>query len=300
MSKHIKATGSSSIILGEFYYKNFLPIKKNKLVKLTLISDNHNEFKNSAIIKDINNYSDYFIISDEKCYKLKYTNKFHKYVRKLVQTENLKFINYDLQCFYIDYGGSKDLGDTIHDISKYGTDHYWKSAKKILKFIKHIMLGICFLNKNKICHLDIKVENIMVDTVRKKYKLIDFGFSSLEPFDDYVNNVRGTPGYFPRQFKTEKPSIYFPKINANDCEIINDKTRFQINRKLVYKIDSYCFGRVINVLKVTYDDHKNYCINTEKKSCRKIEAIKEKLLINDVSYRYTIKECLEYYNYNIL
>lgn len=299
MSKHIKATGSSSIILGEFYYKNFLPAKKNKLIKITYISDNHNEFKNSDIIKNIYKYSDYYIISDEECFELKYTNEFHKYVRRLMLNEQLAFINNDLQCFYIDYGGNKDLGDTINDIAKHGTDYYWKSAKKILKFINHIMLGIYFLHQNKICHLDIKVENIMVDMFRKQYKLIDFGFSSLEPFDDFVNNVRGTPGYFPRQFKNEKPTIYFPKINANDCQLINNKTKFDINRNFVYKIDSYCFGRVINVLKLTYDDHKNYCMNIEKKTCCKIESIKDKLLMNDVHSRFTIKECLEYYNYKI-
>ena len=31
----------------------------------------------------------------------------------------------------------------------------------------------------------------MVDTINKKFKIIDFGFSSIEPFLDYVSDIKG-------------------------------------------------------------------------------------------------------------
>ena len=38
-------TGGSSIVIGGYYYKDLLPIKEGKLIKLTKIIPNHNEFK---------------------------------------------------------------------------------------------------------------------------------------------------------------------------------------------------------------------------------------------------------------
>ena len=66
--------------------------------------------------------------------------------------------------------------------------------------------------------------------------------------------------------------------------------------RLVYKIDSFCLGRVINFLKLAYDENKLYgCWNTEKKSGRKIDKIVKDLLCNDVYMRITVSECYEKY-----
>ena len=62
---------------------------------------------------------------------------------------------------------------------------------------------------------DIKPENIMVNK-KTTYKIIDFGFSSKEPFTDYINDLKGTPGYFPKQYDFDKPSDWLPQIKAND------------------------------------------------------------------------------------
>ena len=35
-------TGGSSIVIGGYYYKDLLPIKEGKLIKLTKIIPNHN------------------------------------------------------------------------------------------------------------------------------------------------------------------------------------------------------------------------------------------------------------------
>ena len=47
-------TGSSSIVLGSINYSDYIPYKNNKLLKITKITDKHNEFKILDEIKKIN------------------------------------------------------------------------------------------------------------------------------------------------------------------------------------------------------------------------------------------------------
>ena len=185
--------------------------------------------------------------------------------------------------------------DTINDLNE-NDFSIWKSYKVILKFINKILNSINYLHKKQICHLDLKPENIIINTITKEFKIIDFGFSSKEPFDDYIGNMRGTYCYFPKQFVKQQIYPWLPKIEANDCNIINGQMRFLTNIKLVYKIDSYCLGRILYFLKYIYDDNIVYnCYNNEKKSKRKIEKIINSLLINDIYDRLTITECLSAY-----
>ena len=62
------------------------------------------------------------------------------------------------------------------------------------------------------------------------------------------------------------------------------------NRSLVYKIDSYCFGRVLNLVYDVYRD--NTCCRFEKRSKRKIKALMKLLLVDDVNKRLTIGNIL--------
>ena len=118
----------------------------------------------------------------------------------------------------------------------------------------------------------------------------------MEPFDDFVINIRGTPGYMPKCFPEEKVTKYLPKVEANDFIYQNDKMPILINRKLVYKIDSYCFGRVLYSLKNVYRDFKVYgCRNTEKKREKKLDKIISSLIENDIYKRKTVQQCLDLY-----
>ena len=158
------------------------------------------------------------------------------------------------------------------------------------------MEGLSFLHKKKICHLDIKPENIMVNTTTNEFRLIDFGFSSMEPFEDYVHKIRGTPGYFPKCFNIEEVSPWLPKIKAIDTYSVNGEIPFRKDRKLVYKIDSYCFGRTLYYLKYIYKEKVKYsCYNWEKKEGKNIDKILSSLLENDPVKRLTIEDCLTKY-----
>ena len=296
MTYDLVKTGSCSIILGQGNYKDYLPMKKNKLVKISKIIDNHNEFTNLSVVRKIENYDQYYSIPDEDIYMINPSNDFYKHIRNLCAYEECNIFSGTLSCFYIDFAGDKELLDTIGDIEIKYDFGVWKSYNRILKFCKQIMTGLKFLHDNKLCHLDIKPENIMVNTKRFRFKIIDFGFCSKEPFQDFINNTKGTPGYFPKYIPGDKITPWFPKIDAND--FIGFQGVVPINRdfKQVYKIDSYCFGRVLNFLKYVYDDNRIYlCYNSEVNKGEKLEDIKKDLLEPNCWTRKTITECLNKY-----
>ena len=292
MDSKLIRTGGSSIILGPGHYGDFLPHKKKKLLKITKISNVHNEFKYLDSVRSIPNYRDYYSIPDETSYLLNKNCDFYNKLKILVKNDKMNIFDDVLYCYYIDYAGEKDVHTSINDLHEIGYSHIWSSYKKILDFTKHIINGLSFLHECKICHLDIKAENIMVIN-NNTFKIIDFGFSSKEPFNDYVFNIRGTPGYFPCQFLTQIFTPIFPKIETNDLTKLNNQFPMIYDRKLVYKIDSYCFGRLLYCLNYIYNDVKTYyCYNNEKQSQTKLKNITNDLLNKNVFDRITIRECL--------
>lgn len=293
-------SGSCSIVLGSDFYKDFLQEKK-KLLKITLLNNNHNEFKYISIIKKIKKYKKYYAIPDEVKYLLKPTDLFYNKIKELINNNDI-FCDKILYYFYVDYAGDKELFDTINELDTPGNNlKYWNSYKKILIFTKKIIKSIKYLHEQKICHLDIKPENIIVNTSTNKYKLIDFGFSDIEPFNNFIKNKKGTPGYFPKYFKNDTITDSLPKIEANDMIPVNGVIPMNKNNLLVYKIDSYCLGRVLYVLEYMYNINNinnlnKYCLY-DKKHKIKLKKIINLLLENDVYKRITIIEC---YNNNFL
>lgn len=293
MSNGCLKTGSSSIILGKNHYQYFLPIKKSKLLKITKVTEHHNEFTHLPLVRTINNYKKYYSIPEETCYLLNPSHQFYEHVQSLVLLRKVNIFGGPLQCYFIEYAGDKDLHKTIVDLQENTSCQYWKSYKQLLRFINKILLAIMYLHDKQICHLDINPENIVVNTTFKKYKLIDFGFASKEPFDDYVNKFRGTPNYFPQQMEYNDNTPWFPKIEAND---LDGDIPMQTNRKLVYKVDSYCLGRVLYLLKYVFKEHRScYCYNYDLKREIKIDNIISDLLENDVLTRMTVTEILDKY-----
>ena len=59
MNKTLK-TGSCSIVIGNFYYKDFFKEDDNKLLKISKILKKHNEYKNIKEVKSIENYTEYY------------------------------------------------------------------------------------------------------------------------------------------------------------------------------------------------------------------------------------------------
>jgi serine/threonine protein kinase len=285
-------TGACSILLGNEYYGGYFPIKNNKLFKITKTKDIHNEFKYLNHIRKIRDYAKYYSIPDEIIHIISPSDKFYEHIKKLTCKYNINIFDGNLYGNYIDDAGNKDLLDTIEDLNRLDFS-LWNSYKSIFKLVKHITYGINYLHNNKICHLDIKPENIVINTYTKTFKIIDFGFSSMEPFSDFISNIRGTPGYFPKFFESEKITPWSPRINANDMIAVDGKLPIQKDFKLVYKIDSYCLGRVLYTLKYVYKMNKIYlCFNNEKKKENLLDNIISCLLENNVYERLTIEQCI--------
>ncbi|GLJ41520.1 hypothetical protein SUGI_0859410 [Cryptomeria japonica] len=96
------------------------------------------------------------------------------------------------------------------------------SRKQSFRMIVGIAKGIQFLHLNKIIHVDIKPQNIMVDANENEAKLVDFGFSrhvDWEGTHRSTDKIIGTKGYWAPEY----------------CW----------NNKLSYKHDVYSFGIVV-------------------------------------------------------
>lgn len=288
-------TGSSSIVLGSFYFNKFVDTKDNKLLKITKINYNHNELKYLSYIRKIEDYDKYYVIPDEELYYIKPTHDFYEYIKKMADEESRNIFIGTINCYFINYAGDQDLYETIYWLSK-NNFSVWNSYKKMYKFCHKIALGLNYLHQQKICHLDIKPENIIYNSDTQDFRIIDFGFSSIEPFDDFVINIRGTPGYMPKYFPNEKITKYLPKVEANDFLFEEEKMPILVDRKLIYKVDSFCLGRVIFCIKNFYKDLKVYnCRNNERKREKKLDMIISSLINNDIYQRKTIQECLDLY-----
>ena len=296
----ILKTGSCSVVLGSNYYKKFVKPKENKLLKISKIANFHDEFKYISLIKNIKDYENYYCIPEDIKFLLQPTDLMYNSISKIVNNINI-FNGKKLHYFFVNYAGDKELFDIISEIDNNRYENYWNSYGEILKFTKHIMNGIRFLHMNKICHLDIKPENIIINTLNRTSKIIDFGFASIEPFDDFINNMKGTPGYFPKKIRNEQVTEWLPKIEATDLIQDNDGSIPIIkNQLLVYKIDSYCFGRVLYYLKYFYDKNMSYlsCLSY-KKNYKKLNNIIKFLLEKNVDDRITITQCYKKFFINI-
>ena len=288
-------TGASSIILGRNHYKEYFQYKSGKLLKVTNINSRHNDLKFIPLIHNIKNNQKFYAITDSDMTIINPGDTFYEHLFQLVRKHEMDIFKNNLYVFYIDFAGEMDVLDSLDYLKLQGDTRVWRNYSSIFKFIKHILLGLYYLHQNKICHLDIKPENIMISLKGKypHFRIIDFGFASIEPFDDFITNVRGTPEYFPRDFEQE-PSEGLPRIIANDLEKINGYIPFVNNRKLIYKIDSFTLGRVLQL--IYYYFLNNYtnncnCFNISKnKNDRKVKNIISKLTYWDVYERPTITD----------
>ena len=297
MTHNLVKTGGCSIVIGPGHYGKFIPPYSDKLVKVTKIVSNHNEFKHLTKIRNIDEYSKYYSIPDKEVYMLMPESEFYQYVKRLASLDKLNIFNGLVQYVYLDYAGDTDLLDSLSCMMDSNNLGFWKSYKQIETLAHHILKGLSFLHQKRIAHLDIKSENIMVDTKNCTFKIIDFGFCSCEPFDEFVADPRGTPGYFPKYYASDKIEPWLPKIKATDFDNdIYGKFPSLYDRTLIYKIDSYCLGRVLFFLKYIYDEIKiYYCYNGEYKLGTRLNSIIEALTENNVYKRIGITECLNLY-----
>ena len=299
-------TGGSSVVIGEKFFSGTFGSRYGKVLKISKITPKHNEVQFAERISTIRDFDKYYIIPSDLSILLKPSDKFYSFVKNLVSKDDHAIFNGNLHCCFVDYGGEKDLLDTINDISDNPAESIWNSYTDIIIFAKHILEGLLFLHEKQIAHLDIKPENIMVnckpgwsrsfDKSKHYFKIIDFGFASTYPFDDYIKYLRGTPGYIPRQINIYRTTPFLPKIIANDFTInYNGNYLIVSNRSLIYKVDSFCFGRVLYFLRYIYEDNRIVsCFDCKSRTRNKLEYIIESLIEPNVIYRKTPLDLLKF------
>lgn len=285
-------TGACSIVLGPDYYREYFPYQKNKLLKVSYLCARHNETGILPRIRKIPDYQKYYSIVEETSYLIQRGDTFYRHLQEIVDNMNQSFWGNYLYVFYINYVGNYDLLDTLQiHIDKHQYT-YWTSFQKIIDFIKQILQATQFLHNIQICHLDIKPENIIVDTQKQRFRLIDFGFACTYPFDNFVSDIRGTPDYFPIPSDDQNNNMWLPRVKTNDLIPYQGSFPMVRDRMLVYKVDSFCLGRVILMTLNIFLSRKKIGCRKDKKH-RKINKIIQKLTLEDVYRRQTVRRVLD-------
>ena len=331
--------GNFSIILSNGYYEEFIGSKNfninpilldgndnliyndelkfgNKLIRITYDNERHNQ-KMENIIREIDVLKNYTSVPEKKKYKIAKNTMLYAFISTLKFPNHIHTIilnNYDLYYQYINYEGECDLQNIFQKIYDNNNLSIWDKniTKKMHSFIIHILEGIKYLHINKIVHLDIKPENILYNELLtnvnfgRRFKLIDFGFASQEPFSYCLHNLSGTPGYTPIYYNRNEDCL--PNSNPNDWNYQRHISLDHPNDKRyeIYKTDIYCFGRTIYYLdylineKLTnkYYNKKICCFMFKKNKYTNIEI--QRLIScmtdEDIKNRYNIDFCLRYVN----
>ena len=125
----------------------------------------------------------------------------HKNIIKLIEVIDLKDYILIIQELF--------LGISLGQYHK----KYWKSEdlpKKKEKVYKIILTQIFsafeYLHRNNIAHLDIKLDNILINE-DLNIKIIDFGFASFEPKNSLNKFFGGTPNYMSPEIVLKRPYV---------------------------------------------------------------------------------------------
>ena len=287
---------------------------ENKLIKISFSSDYHNE-NIIQIINNLKNYDNFLSVPEAKKYKINKRTMLYSYISTLKFNGNIHNIiskEYDLYYSFINNEGTMDLQNIFEDIYDNNNISIWEdnTIKKMYKFIKQMLLGLEFLHDNKIVHLDIKPENIMYNDINsklpfnKRFKIIDFGFADIEPFNNSLKNLKGTKGYMPT-FYYSRNEYWLPTINPNDW---NYREHISLSypgdiRYSIYKSDIFSLGRVINYLDYLLNNY--YSRKFSRRTCcfkRKINpydnyiifSLTKSMLEELIQKRYDVKLCLKF------
>ena len=170
----------------------------------------------------------------------------HKNIIKLIEVIELKdhiliiqelFLGISLAQYYKKNWKSEDLS---------------KEKEKAYKIVlKQILEAISYLHKNNIAHLDLKLENILINN-KMEIKIIDFGFSIYAPRNFLNNFFGGTPNYMSPEIVLKRPyistlsdiwslGVLVFKLFCNDYPFkgFNEKDLYNTIKKGKFRIKSY-------------------------------------------------------------
>ena len=128
-----------------------------------------------------------------------------KQIQKLQLQHSLQFIESFLQKGKLLVVTEFVEGEELHDCLLGDRISTFQDLKTIFK---NILLAVHELHENNICHLDLKLENIMIDTKSGEIKLLDFGFADTtfaEGKERMITKFRGSIHYSSPEIVTNTP-----------------------------------------------------------------------------------------------
>ena len=208
------ATGSSTCVFSPSIpcsKKN--SVDKNKITKIMYSSKSKESYdkekETNNMIKNINNYKKWAVIFSEYCKAPEY-NILTSYDKKGLKECTYKGINLsDFNKNSYMLTGINGGNTFVHYFKEnFSTINYGKSLNNnfitLMKMMRPLFVGLCALNKNKICHNDIKYNNIVYKTKKEGFRYIDFGLSSGFKYKDNFKK-RSI-----KEFNTSRLYIFYP------------------------------------------------------------------------------------------
>ena len=128
-------------------------------------------------------------------------------------------------------------GNLEQTITKYQSLYNKPFTEEITRYItKHIVTGLAFLNKNKIIHRDIKVENILLhythqedlltmNIMKAQVKIIDFGFARYLEQNELASTILGTPLFMDPKMLSAASNRKKNELDNNN-NIYNDNNNY--------------------------------------------------------------------------
>lgn len=170
--------------------------------------DCNNSFcKNCFIVKKLK-YQESFSSKDRRVHFEKFFKEY--YIGKCLDHRNIRktfAANFDLG--YIVFENCRGL-----DLLDYANSYTAPNTRKLTSYFNQIVNAVCYLHGIGIAHLDLKLENIILDTNTDIIKLIDFGEAVYFKNNDVFRGLRGTIQYLPpeaislKNFSSVKTDIW--------------------------------------------------------------------------------------------
>lgn len=145
----------------------------------------------------------YFVVKHIKCNKTISNNR--KLIKKILLNEytigSLLHHPYIRETLDVDFECNALIFEYCPGIDFFNYIKYTHpSVKDEILYFKQFVEGVSYMHKTGIAHMDLKLENIMIDNIHKTVKIIDFGNSKVFHDSLHINTVipeKGIHGSLP-------------------------------------------------------------------------------------------------------
>ena len=182
------ATGSSTCVFSpSIPCSKKDSVDKNKITKIIYSSKSKESYdkekETNNMIKNINNYKKWAVIFTKYCKAPDYNilSSYDKNGLKKCTYKGINLTDFNKNSYMLT---GINGGNTFVDYFK-GNFSTIQSGKplnnsfiKLMKMMRPLFVGLCTLKNNKICHNDIKYNNIVYKNQEEGFRFIDFGLSS--------------------------------------------------------------------------------------------------------------------------